>query len=177
MQNSKTEKVLILGKSGAGKDHLLRGLVKKGLKNIPKYTTRPKRKLERDGIDYHFVSNEQFEKMISNNEIIFSQRFNVNGEIWYYGFSRDFYKQTQVMIITPDELNQLSEEDIKGTFIVYLDIDIETRRKRISNRNDNNDSIERRLSADELDFSGFKNYDMKITDPEFEAGWVYDMID
>ena len=177
MQNSKTEKVLILGKSGAGKDHLLRGLVKKGLKHIPKYTTRPKRKLEREGVDYHFISNEQFEKMISNNEIIFYQKFNINGEDWYYGFSREFYKETKVMIITPAELNQLSEEDIKGTFIVYLDIDMETRRKRISNRNDNNDSIERRLSADELDFSGFKNYDMKITDPDFEAAWVYDMVD
>ena len=63
-----------------------------------------------------------------------------------------------------------------NSFLVYLEIDIDISRKRISNRNDNNDSIERRLKADELDFSGLKNYDLKITDPEFEAEWVYDFM-
>ena len=62
-------------------------------------------------------------------------------------------------------------------FVVYLDIDMEIRRKRISKRNDNNDSIERRLEADEIDFKDYKYYDLKITDPEFEAEWVYDLMD
>ena len=35
MPNSKKEKIIILGKSGAGKDHLLRGLIKKGLVYLP----------------------------------------------------------------------------------------------------------------------------------------------
>lgn len=176
MQNSKTEKVLILGKSGAGKDHLLRGLIKKGLIYLPKYTTRPKRKLERNGVDYNYTNNQKFEEMISNNEIIFYQKFEINGKLWYYGVSRESYNRSQVLIITPYELSQLSEDDLKKTFIVYLDIDMETRRKRIGNRNDNNDSIERRLQADELDFQNFRRYDLKITDPDFEAEWVYDIM-
>jgi guanylate kinase len=53
---------------------------------------------------------------------------------------------------------------------------MDIRRKRISNRNDNNDSIERRLQADEIDFKNFKNYDLKVTDSEFEAEWVYDLM-
>ena len=78
--------------------------------------------------------------------------------------------------MTPFEISQLSEEDLKGCFLVYLDIDIDIRRRRISNRNDNNDSVERRLTADEIDFKDFKNYDLKITDPEFESDWVYDLM-
>jgi len=27
-----------------------------------------------------------------------------------------------------------------------------------------------------LDFKEFKGYDLKITDPEFEAEWVYDLM-
>ena len=57
-----------------------------------------------------------------------------------------------------------------------IDIDMETRRRRISNRNDNNDSVERRLESDEKDFQNFKKYDLKITDPDFESEWVYSLM-
>jgi hypothetical protein len=39
-----------------------------------------------------------------------------------------------------------------------------------------NDSIKRRLDADEIDFSGFKDYDLKITDPEFEVEMVLSLM-
>ncbi len=42
MPNEKREKIILTGKSGSGKDFLLRGLVKKGLIYSPKFTTIPK---------------------------------------------------------------------------------------------------------------------------------------
>ena len=39
----KNEKVIILGKSGSGKDYLMRKLVERGLKGCLKWTTRPQR--------------------------------------------------------------------------------------------------------------------------------------
>jgi guanylate kinase len=176
--SDKKEKCIIVGKSGSGKDHLMRGLIKKGLKYSPKFTNRPMRALEKQGVDYDFINDEQFFKMKESGQIKVYQIIPViNNQIWYYGYTTENFENNQVFIMTPHELSQLSKEDLKGTFIVYLDIDMDTRRNRISNRNDKSDSIERRLQGDELDFRGFNHYDLKITDPEFESEWVYDLMD
>ena len=176
MSNLKHEKILLTGKSGSGKDHLLRGLIKKDLSYSPKFTTRPKRELETEGVEYNFITNDKFAELSSSDEIKVFQKFIINDDTWYYGITKENFDNNKLFIMTPFEISQLSEEDLKGCFLVYLDIDIDIRRRRISNRNDNNDSVERRLTADEIDFKDFKNYDLKITDPEFESDWVYDLM-
>lgn len=177
MVKEKKEKVLILGGSGTGKDYLLRGLIKKGLRYEPKFTTRPKRLLETNGIDYDFITNQDFKKLEDQGDIKVFQSFLINNETWYYGITKENFNKNQVFIITPEELLQLEESDIKSSFIVYLDIDIDIRRDRIKGRNDNNDSIERRIMADVKDFESFNRYDLKITDPDFDPEWVYDLMD
>lgn len=176
MSNIKQEKIILTGGSGSGKDFLLRGLIKKELKYSPKFTTRPKRHLETDGIEYNFIDNQKFSDLQSLEQIKVYQSFLIGEDTWYYGVTKENFDNNQLFIMTPHEISQLSEEDLKGCFLVYLDIDMYIRRKRISNRNDNNDSIERRLQADEIDFKDFKNYDLKVTDSEFEAEWVYDLM-
>ena len=176
MVNEKQEKIIIVGKSGSGKDHLLRGLVKKGLRYSPKYTTRPQRKLETNGQEYFFIQNSDFESMLESSQILTYQKFDIFGSLWYYAISKDNFNDNQVFIMTPYELSCLKSEIRKGCFVVYLDIDINIRRKRISGRNDNSDSVERRLAADEEDFRDFKDYDLKISDPDFEIDMVYDLM-
>jgi guanylate kinase len=78
--------------------------------------------------------------------------------------------------MTPNELSQISPNDRKDCFIVYLDIDRQTRQSRIVERSDNNDSIERRLDSDEMDFLEFKDYDLRITDPKFEVDLILDLM-
>jgi len=56
----KTEKMLIVGPSGSGKDFLLRKLKELGLKTSVKITTRPKRQGEVDGVNYFFKENNIF---------------------------------------------------------------------------------------------------------------------
>ena len=51
------------------------------------------------------------------------------------------------------------------------------RENRILKRNDDNDSVIRRLDADEIDFQNFKDYDLKITDPEFESIDIINLMD
>jgi guanylate kinase len=79
--------------------------------------------------------------------------------------------------MTPGEFSNINKELRKECFVVYLDIDRVTRESRILGRQDKNDSITRRLDADEVDFKDFKDYDLRITDPEFEAEDVYDLMD
>lgn len=172
----KIEKCVICGHSGSGKDHLLRGLVKMGLKYNPKITTRPKRNMEREGVEYNFITNDSFQKLLESNEIKTHQHFVIENSDWYYAISSKNFEENQLFIMTPHEISTLSEIDRKKCFIVYLDIEESIRKSRIMRRNDNNDSVMRRMKADDEDFKDFKDYDLRITDPEFEDEMVYDLM-
>lgn len=184
MSAIKTEKVILLGKSGSGKDYLMRKLTEKGLKPGLKTTTRPQRKGEIQWITYEFVTDWTFKEMIDNDQFIVRQEFYVtpegrDPETWHYGLKREEFNNSQVFIMTPDEFSKLDKESRKGCFIVYLDIDRDIREKRISGRGDKNDSVQRRLDADEIDFAEFSksgDYDLRVTDPDFNADDIYDLM-
>jgi guanylate kinase len=63
---------VISAPSGAGKTTVIRGLfnILPGLRFSVSATTRPKRKIEKDGKDYYFISKLEFEKRISNREFV-----------------------------------------------------------------------------------------------------------
>ncbi len=177
----KYEKCIIMGPSGSGKDFLMRKLVEKGLSPCLKTTTRPKRKFEQQGVTYNFISNFEFTKLIKESKLFAYQEFmvtpdNSEPEKWFYGLTNEEFKTSQIFIMTPSELINLSEEDRKKCFVIYLDISRSVRESRLFKREDKNDSVTRRMDSDELDFSGFTNYDLRVTDPEFTADEVYDLM-
>ena len=63
---------IIAAPSGCGKTSLVKALLEnsKNLAVSVSHTTRKPRKAEIDGENYHFVSNETFEQMISNNDFL-----------------------------------------------------------------------------------------------------------
>ena len=179
---TKHEKLILLGKSGSGKDYLMRKLVEKGLKGCLKMTTRPQRKNEIQGVTYNFVSESDFLQSINENKFLAYQTFyvtpeNKEPETWYYGITMQEFNESEVFIMTPGEFSNLTPDMRKSCFVVYLDIDRDVRESRLFNREDKNDSIKRRLDADEIDFKDFKDYDLRIKDPEFSADDVYDLMD
>jgi len=179
---AKSEKVILLGKSGSGKDYLMRKLVEKELKGCLKMTTRPQRKFEKQGVTYNFVSDNQFTELIKENKFLVYQTFNVtpegrDPETWHYGVTFEEFNESQVFIMTPGEFSNIDEDTRKKCFVVYLDIDRSIRESRLFRREDNNDSIKRRLDADDIDFQSYIDYDLRITDPDFTAEDVYDLMD
>lgn len=64
--------IVLSGPSGAGKDAVLGRMKERGypLEYITTATTRPKRAQERDGVDYHFISAEKFQEMISGDKLL-----------------------------------------------------------------------------------------------------------
>jgi guanylate kinase len=61
--------VVLSGPSGVGKDIVLHRIlsVSPGMNFITTWTTRPQRPSEKDHIDYHFVTREQYEKLLSED--------------------------------------------------------------------------------------------------------------
>ena len=64
--------VVISGPSGVGKDSVLRGLKERGLpfRFVPTMNTRPRRPDEVDGVDYYFVTTEEFVTLLEQGELL-----------------------------------------------------------------------------------------------------------
>jgi guanylate kinase len=83
--------VVLSGPSGVGKDTVLSGLKKLGysFEHIITVTTRPQRTKERNNVDYHFISTEKFQDMISEGKLL--EWANVYGN--WYGVPKEPVKQ------------------------------------------------------------------------------------
>ena len=157
-------RIILCGKAASGKDHLRKILEGRGFNYGVSYTTRPPRKGEIDGKDYYFLEVNEFQDLIEQK--FFYEHVTFNG--WYYGTSREqWFTTDDIFIMTPSGIGKLHAADRKNSFIIYIDIPVEIRRERLSLRNDNADSIERRILADESDFEKFKDFDIRITDSNF----------
>ena len=165
------KKILIVGKSASGKDYLIEYFKNKGLRRSISYTTRPIREGEQEGVTYNYVTTEKFENMIKNGELIEYHNFNN----WYYGNTIEDFRNKDVFIKTVYGLNQIQEYRDE-CFIIYIDINADTRRQRLLNREDSNDSIERRIEADESDFEGFDDFDYQITNPDYDVEKIYELV-
>ena len=75
----------IVGPSGAGKTTLQKMMEDRGAKGIISTTSRPMRPGERDGVDYDFLSRDDFERKIDNDEFVEHTEYDGN----YYGVSSD----------------------------------------------------------------------------------------
>ncbi|MDO8625040.1 MAG: guanylate kinase, partial [Candidatus Diapherotrites archaeon] len=79
--------IVISGPSGSGKDVITEALLKRFpvLTRVVTTTSRPKRRDDRNGIDYNFLSREQFERMIAGGQLLEWVIFSGN----YYGLPKD----------------------------------------------------------------------------------------
>jgi len=75
--------IVITGPSGVGKTTIIKSLLKadSNLRYSVSLTTRPPRTRERDGVDYRFISTEEFLEKVRNDE--FAEWSEVYGR--YYG--------------------------------------------------------------------------------------------
>ncbi len=77
----------IMGKSASGKDTIYRELLirkKQMLKKLVIYTTRPIRDGEEDGREYHFVKEEDFQRLKAEGKIIEDRGYETVYGLWRY---------------------------------------------------------------------------------------------
>ncbi|MCR4745543.1 MAG: guanylate kinase [Lachnospiraceae bacterium] len=122
---------VIIGKSSTGKDTVYRELLTDRsleLKNYVSYTTRPMRDGERDGSEYHFVSDEEYLKYRKNKEIIEERCYNTIMGDWHYFTADDGSFEADEDIIMTGTLESYSSlkayfgiEKVKPVFIDCAD--------------------------------------------------------
>lgn len=151
--------ILLLGKTASGKDTILNEIVKQGYKKLVTYTTRPMRPGEAEGINYHYISKEEF--LLKEHKGFFAETTSYNvatGETWYYGSALEDFNRDKVMIVNPDGVKRVSQIKSLNPVVFYIQADEEVIRKRLLKRGDNKVESERRIAADDRDFFGIEKY-------------------
>lgn len=158
-----TGKIALVGAAASGKDYLRKRFTDRGFKYGVSCTTRPPRPGEVDGKDYYFLTQKEFQQNIDAGKFVEWQAFND----WKYGLTSDEFELCDVMILNAEAVDLLDDVYRNRLFVIYLSIPEETRRSRLFQRNDKDDTIERRINADNEQFGNFSNYDCIITNEKF----------
>lgn len=165
------KRIILSGKAASGKDYMRDYLNNIGLDIEVSYTTRPMRNGEVDGYTYNYVTREAFLNLLHGNNMFEHVEF--AGKL--YGTSRENWEKCDVFIFTPSGISQIPEDDRNKCLIVYFDIPYNVRKERLKERSDW-DSVGRRLTADEKDFDGFCDYDLRVTNPNYDPDALFEII-
>ena len=153
--------IVLAGKSASGKNSVAKKLEEHGYETIVTYTTRPKRKGEKQDITYHFISDEEFKQKIEEGSFAEYQSYNTEFDVWYYGTSFEDLKNANdksVIILEPQSYRDIKDElSDKNITCIYLYANSSTIKKRLEKRGDNPNEIIRRMESDNEDFKGFEN--------------------
>lgn len=160
--------LILMGKTCSGKTFITKELEKKyNFQRIITTTSRPIRNNESDGIDYYFITKEKFLKKIKENQFVEYKSYPTpNGE-WYYGTSYDSLNNIEdnknyVIVLTPDGYKELIKKIKIPYKSIYIYSSCSTIKTRLKNRNDTNDSIDRRMNADNRMFKNAESMVDKI---------------
>ena len=148
----KKEIILLLGKSGAGKDYFVSTF---NLKQIITNTTRPKRPYEIHGVHKYF-HNEVID-LKSKNVVASTKR----GDYYYWATVLDLYGGDVYIIDFPGVKTLLKNKTANTHFtfkIVYIDCPLWKRIRNMLKRKEPLKSICNRLLIDHKDFKGIEKY-------------------
>jgi len=165
---------IVSAPSGTGKTTLVERLVKTidGLKMSRSYTSRPPRADEKDGVDYNFVSRDQFERMAEANE--FLEWADVFGNL-YGTAAADTARcldsgNDVVLVIDVQGARKVRARGLPHVGIFVLPPTYQALEKRLRGRSkDPEEAIKRRLQVARDEVSAFREYDYIVVNDELEA--------
>lgn len=173
---SKGTLFIVSAPSGAGKSSLIDALLKRfnlddKLRLSVSHTTRAPRPGEIDHVSYHFITNEEFEKLIERNA--FYEYAHVFDH--YYGTSREIVEQwlnegkDVLLDIDWQGARQIRRQtpDAKGIFIVPPSLE-ELNRRLVTRATDALEVIEKRMSKAISEISHYNEYDYVIVNDDFD---------
>ena len=165
---------VISGPSGAGKSTVGR-LVRKRLGDLAysvSLTSRAPRPGERDGVDYHFVSREEFKRRIDAGEM--AEWAEVFGNL--YGTSRKVLNDTLeegrdlLLEIDVEGAAQLQKRFPEGVYIFILPPSGEELERRLRGRGTEDEAtVRRRLARVQAEMGRAGTYDHQVVNRDLDA--------
>jgi guanylate kinase len=164
---------IISAPSGSGKSTLTNELLKlvPNLDFSISYTTRSSRGSEQNGKQYHFVSQEEFDKMIRGGE--FLEYANVHGNC--YGTSRQFLREAGrnghdlLLDIDVQGAAQVKRTLTDAISVFVLPPDRETLEWRLRNRGeDSEEVVQRRLNDARREIEEYDKYDYVLINDQLK---------
>ncbi len=170
--------IVLHGPSGVGKDSVVDALRKRtGIHRATSTTDRAPRPGERNGIDYHFVSRQEFEEKIARGDFLEYAR--VYGD--WKGLERNevlvpLAAGQDVVIRTDVQGARRWREILNGAVFVFLMAeDRETLRARLISRgSEDSESVARRLADLEEELADVDNNDYVVMN---HHGRITDAVD
>lgn len=156
----------VMGKSSSGKDTIYEDLLSRetlGLQSFIIYTTRPIRAGETDGVQYHFVTEEQLQQLQAQGRVIELRTYQTVAGPWHYftadGDNVDMTQQDYIALGTLESYEKVkayygSEQVVP----IYIEVDDDKRLERALKRErkqekPNYEEVCRRFLADQKDFA------------------------
>ncbi len=167
--------IILVGASATGKTEVAKVLARKyGIVKVVTHTTRSMRVGEVNDVDYHFVSKEEFEKLLNEDFFIEHTLYNNN----YYGTSRPEIADNKCVVVDVNGLKAFRKLDNKNILIFKLLAEEKTRYNRMLQRGDSLESAKTRIENDKEKFSdaaiGKVNYTINTDELGIEG--VADLI-
>ena len=164
--------VILSSPSGVGKTTLTKKIQQKyhNFKISVSHTTRSPRSNEIDGIDYHFVSKEKFQELISENKFYEYAKIFEN----YYGTLKSIVdetiKENDILFdIDWQGTKQLSKFKNLNIIKIYLITDKVELKSRLIKRNQNtNEEVKKRFNSFDEDIKHWNDYDYIIINKNLE---------
>lgn len=133
------------------------------MSKIISYTTRPMRDGEKNHSDYHFITNEQFTKMVMNGEMFEATIFND----WCYGTGIGSLREDfiNVGVFNLTGLDTLLDMEAAGEIELeafYINASDKKRvlRQLLREQKPDVKEIVRRFGTDEIDFENIEQYNL-----------------
>ena len=147
--------IVLTGMSCSGKTAILKALCRFGYRKVVTFTTRPPRPKEKNGDDYWFISNKEFDSKIANGDFAETETFKTVAGTWRYGSElRAYGGFNRAIILTPAGIRHIRSTypDI-DIMVFYIEAPEFVRWKRMKDRGDNKQEVARRMMRDKEDFA------------------------
>ncbi len=166
--------IIISGTTCAGKGTVIKKLLERHNDIVlsVSYTSRPKREHEIDGVDYYFVTKEEFEKKIANNDFLEYAKVQYGA---YYGTpKKEIIKQLDTGKDVILEIDVQGAKQIKAKFpetvlIFIMAPSMEEVKRRIKLRGDeNNEQIVARFKLAYKEINQINDYNYVVVNDDLK---------
>ncbi len=179
MKKEYQKMIVITAPSGAGKTSITRHLMKvfPQLSFSISAATREPRSNEKNGIDYYFISVEEFQQKILNEEFV---EWEMVYQGKYYGTLKSelkrMWNEEKIPVLDIDvqgTIHVQKEYPVNSLFIFIKPPSIEELKKRLENRgSESKDSLETRINKATYELSFVHQFNNVIENKDFDTACV-----